>query len=95
MAYSAFSLGYVNHPCPFPEEIPDRLIKLYSYKEDIVLDPFLGSGQTTKVAQSLGRNSIGYDVEKTYFDLAEFRMCEPSNIRKINWWLDLKNCSKP
>jgi modification methylase len=74
--------GYVDHPCPFPEEIPDRLIKLYSYKEDIVLDPFLGSGQTAKVAQSLGRNSIGYDVEKTYIDLAEFRMCEPSNIRK-------------
>lgn len=61
--------GVIDHPCPFPEEIPDRLIRLYSYKGDTVLDPFLGSGQTAKVAVRLGRNSIGYDVEKRIFPL--------------------------
>ena len=45
--------GYIRHPCPFPEEIPYRLMKLYSHKGDTVLDPFNGSGQTTKVASHL------------------------------------------
>ncbi|MGC6484700.1 MAG: DNA-methyltransferase [Candidatus Puniceispirillales bacterium] len=74
--------GMIDHPCPFPEEIPDRLITLYSYKNDTVLDPFLGSGQTAKVALALGRNCIGYDVEKSYVSLAEQRISEPSRIRK-------------
>ncbi len=43
----------IDHPCPFPEEIPDRLIRLYSYVDDVVLDPFAGSGQTLKVAKQL------------------------------------------
>ena len=46
----------------FPEEIPYRLIKLFSYKGETVLDPFLGSGTTIKVAKSLGRNSIGFEI---------------------------------
>ena len=74
--------GMIDHPCPFPEEILDRLIKLYSYKNDTVLDPFLGSGQTAKVALALGRNCVGYDVEKSYVSLAEQRIREPSRIRK-------------
>lgn len=74
--------GVIDHPCPFPEEIPDRLIKLYSYKNDLILDPFLGSGQTTKVAVNLGRNTVRYDIQKTYVDLAIQRMTEPSKIRK-------------
>ena len=45
----------IDHPCPFPEEIPYRLIKMYSYQGDTVLDPFVGSGQTTKVAGALER----------------------------------------
>jgi len=46
----------------FPEEIPRRLVKLYSYVGETVLDPFLGSGTTTKVAKELGRNSWGYEI---------------------------------
>jgi site-specific DNA-methyltransferase (adenine-specific) len=74
--------GYINHPCPFPEEIPYRLMKLYSYEGDIVLDPFNGSGQTTKVAHHFGRRYIGLDVVKEYVELARKRMTnEPVHIR--------------
>lgn len=82
--------GYIDHPCPFPEEIPYRLIKLYSYENDIVLDPFNGSGQTTKVAHHFGRKYIGIDLVKYYVDLARSRIeKEPLHIRDevliANW----------
>ena len=48
----------------FPEEIPKRLIKLFSFHGETVLDPFLGSGTTMKVAQELGRNSWGYEIDR-------------------------------
>ena len=48
----------------FPEEIPKRLIKLFSFHSETVLDPFLGSGTTMKVAQELGRNSWGYEIDR-------------------------------
>ena len=54
------------HPAPFPEEIPRRLIELYSYKGDIVLDPFSGSGTTVNVANLLGRRGIGFDLNMGY-----------------------------
>ena len=55
-----------NHPAPYPEELPRRIIKLYSFYGDTVLDPFLGSGTTSKVAIELGRNSIGYEINEEY-----------------------------
>ncbi|MCL4196033.1 MAG: site-specific DNA-methyltransferase [Phycisphaerales bacterium] len=73
--------GHLDHPCPFPEEIPYRLATLYSYPDDLVLDPFLGSGQTTKVAAQIGRRVVGYDVEKQYVDYAKRRLREPLAIR--------------
>lgn len=73
--------GKIAHPCPFPEEIPQRLVQLYSYPGDTVLDPFLGSGQTTKVGHALGRNVIGYDVVEKYVDYARRRLDEPLAIR--------------
>lgn len=54
------------HPAAFPSELPRRLIKLFSFKGDVVLDPFNGSGTTTAVARSLGRYGIGFDVEQKY-----------------------------
>jgi DNA modification methylase len=82
--------GYINHPCPFPEEIPYRLMKLYSYEGDIVLDPFNGSGQTTKVAHHFSRRYLGIDVVKEYVELAKLRIAgEPLHIRNealiANW----------
>jgi len=73
--------GTIAHPCPFPEEIPYRLINLYSYPGDIILDPFVGSGQTTKVANYLKRQFVGYDTISEYATLAESRTQEPSSLR--------------
>ncbi len=72
---------HLDHPCPFPEEIPYRLIQLYSYPGELVLDPFVGSGQTPKVAKALGREYVGYDVIEKYVALAEARLAEPLAIR--------------
>lgn len=72
----------IDHPCPFPEEIPYRLVQLYSYPGDTVLDPFLGSGQTAKVAFALGRNVIGYDVVERYVEYSWERLMEPLAIRR-------------
>ena len=72
----------IKHPCPFPEEIPYRLIRMYSYAEDTVLDPFVGSGQTTKVAIALGRHTVGYDTESEYIGYAAKRAVEPLRLRE-------------
>lgn len=60
----------VGHPAPFPDELPARLIKLYSFVGDTVLDPFAGSGTTVRVARQLGRNGVGYEISPEYVDLA-------------------------
>lgn len=72
----------IDHPCPFPEEIPHRLITLYSYPDDLVLDPFAGSGQTLKVAKHLNRRFIGYETIKKYVELCIKRINEPLSIRE-------------
>lgn len=66
--------GTIKHPVPFPEEIPFRLITLYSNKGDVVLDPMNGSGQTTKVAYQLERNYIGVDIKNEYIKEAKKRL---------------------
>ncbi len=72
---------YIDHPAPFPEEIPYRLILMYSYPDDLVLDPFAGSGQTLKVARWLGRQYVGYEIIQKYAELSEQRIDEPLLIR--------------
>ena len=64
----------VGHPAPFPLELPYRLIQLYSYKGEVVLDPFMGSGSTAIAALKSERKYIGYDVEAEYIKLAEERI---------------------
>ena len=68
--------GSINHPVPFPEQIPFRLITLYTKKGDVVLDPMNGSGQTTKVANQLGRKYIGIDIRKEYVKEANDRVSQ-------------------
>ena len=66
----------VGHPAPFPVELPLRLIKLYTFVGDVVLDPFIGSGTTSIASIMTGRHFIGYDIEKNYIKLAEKRIEE-------------------
>ena len=73
--------GYLDHPCPFPEEIPARLIALYSYPGDLVLDPFMGVGTTPKVAHHMGRRYAGYDILDKYVEASRARICEPIHLR--------------
>jgi DNA modification methylase len=61
-----YKSGTREHLAPFPDELPYRLIKGYSYITETVLDPFLGMGTTLKVAKKLGRKSIGYEINKNY-----------------------------
>lgn len=70
------------HPCPFPEELAYRLIRLYSYTGDLVLDPFAGIGTTLKVARATGRNYVGYELKKEYVEYATRRVREELKLRK-------------
>ncbi len=65
-----------NHPAMFPEELVVRLLKLFSYKNDIILDPFNGVGTTTAIAKRLSRRYIGIDISKEYCDMAIKRLDE-------------------
>ncbi len=66
----------VNHPAPFPLELPRRLIQLYTYADDIVLDPFMGSGTTAVAAVKSGRRYVGYDSSPEYVKIAETRLAQ-------------------
>jgi len=64
----------VQHPAPFPVELPERFIQLYTYLGDVVLDPFLGSGSTAVAAARTGRHYVGYDLDPAYVAIAEERV---------------------
>ena len=70
----AESATRVGHPAPFPVELPARLIELYTYRDDLVLDPFAGSGTTAVAALGAGRHFVGYDLDESYVRLAEERV---------------------
>ncbi len=64
----------VGHPAPFPLELPRRLIELYTYRSDLVLDPFIGSGSTAVAARQADRHFVGFDTEEAYVELARTRL---------------------
>ena len=72
--FPAVNAKKIGHPAPFPVELPHRLIKLYSYEGDVVLDPFCGSGTTCIAAIQNNRKYIGYDIKEEYIELAEKRI---------------------
>lgn len=72
--FPAESARRIGHPAPFPVELPYRLIQLYTYQGEIVLDPFMGSGQTAIAAIKTKRHYIGYETESQYVKLAENRI---------------------
>jgi site-specific DNA-methyltransferase (adenine-specific) len=81
----------VGHPAPFPVELPQRLIELYTYRGDLVLDPFMGSGSTAVAAIRTGRHFVGFDTEATYVEAALRRAaearadCELASAREAAW----------
>lgn len=70
------SVTRIGHPAPFPVALPRRLIELYTYKGDLVLDPFMGSGSTAVAAVATGRHYVGFDTDPDYVALAEARVAE-------------------
>lgn len=64
----------VGHPAPFPVELPEQLIRLYTYEGDLVLDPFMGSGSALVAAAALGRRYVGYDLDPAYVEIARRRV---------------------
>jgi modification methylase len=72
--FPAVSAKKVGHPAPFPKELPQRLIQLYTFKDDIVLDPFVGSGTTCIAAVEAERSYIGYDINPEYIGIAKHRL---------------------
>ena len=86
------SAKHVGHPAPFPVELPARLIDLFTWEDDIVLDPFMGSGSTLVAAKQSGRRFVGFDTDPEYVNLARSRLAdiEPS-LRQCR----LFQCSNP
>lgn len=72
--FPSVSARKTGHPAPFPVELPHRLIQLYTFEEEVVLDPFMGSGQTAIAAMKTGRHYIGYEIDEAYVQLAQKRI---------------------
>ncbi|MBT3873606.1 MAG: site-specific DNA-methyltransferase [Actinobacteria bacterium] len=70
----------IGHPAPFPVELAERFINLYSYEKDLILDPFIGSGTTAIAAQKLNRHYIGYEINDEYCKLAKTRIIESNKL---------------
>lgn len=74
--FSAESARKVGHPAPFPVELPYRLIQLYTFEDEVVLDPFIGSGQAAIAAIKAKRHYVGYDINEEYVSLSKRRIDE-------------------
>jgi len=75
-SFPAESAKKIGHPAPFPLELPRRLIQFYTFEGEVVLDPFMGSGQTALAAIEAGRHFVGYEIDPAYVELAEGRIKE-------------------
>lgn len=64
----------IGHPAPFPVELPKKFINLYSFKDDLILDPFIGSGTTAVASELLKRKYVGYEINKNYIEIANNRL---------------------
>ena len=82
---NAESAKKIGHPAPFPEELPYRLIQLFSFTDDVVLDPFIGSGTTAISALKSKRRYVGYEISEEYVNLAERRISPIKQQSVINF----------
>lgn len=73
----------VDHPAPYPEDLPHRFIRMLTQPDEWVMDPFNGAGATTKAAADLGRRALGFDIYDKYIRIATLRADEESSVRKI------------
>ncbi|MBX3005226.1 MAG: site-specific DNA-methyltransferase [Anaerolineales bacterium] len=73
-SFPTVSARKIGHPAPFPLELPRRLIELYTFPGEVVLDPFMGSGTTALAAQTMQRVYLGYELDKKYIHLANQRL---------------------
>jgi site-specific DNA-methyltransferase (adenine-specific) len=87
--FPAISAKKVGHPAPFPMELPYRLIQLYTFESEVVLDPFMGSGQAALAAMQTNRHYIGYETDVNYLDLAKKRINQFLLENKSQGVLDL------
>jgi site-specific DNA-methyltransferase (adenine-specific) len=74
----------VGHPAPFPVELPKRLIELFTYEDDVVLDPFMGSGTTAVAALRTSRHYVGFDTDRAYITRANARIAEEKERLRRN-----------
>jgi len=72
----------IDHPAPYPEDLPHRLIRMFTQEGEWVMDPFNGAGATSKAAFDLKRNSLGFDIENKYISIAKKRLSKPSAVRQ-------------
>lgn len=75
----------MQHPAPFPLELPRRLIDLYTYQGDVVVDPFLGSGTTLVAAERTGRRGMGFDLDPDYAEIARARLDHERQRPKVSY----------
>lgn len=82
-SFAPQSAKRIGHPAPFPIELPYRLIQLYTFKNEIVLDPFMGSGQTAIAAVKSDRYYIGYEINQDYINIADNRINSKKNNNQL------------
>jgi len=93
--FSGESKKRIGHPAPFPIELPRRCIQLFSYKDDVVLDPFLGSGSTLVAANLYNRKGIGIDVDPQYCKIALDRLKKEGKLGQFKLDSYVKEKEKP
>jgi modification methylase len=76
------------HPAPYPQDLAERLIKLFSFAGDTVLDPFLGTGSTIQAAIATGRNSIGVEIEPAYLRISQKRIQQTAGLKRMTGAVD-------
>ncbi len=89
--FPSVSARRIGHPAPFPEELPYRCIQLYTFVGEVVLDPFMGSGQTALAAVRAGRRFVGYEIVPQYAQLAHQRV----QARLQAWWDQARSSPAP